>query len=121
MTFNWDVNIPVVLALLGAVATVIGYTMAALNRIEAAKRLALEAKDAAKSASDAADRVQANLSILQGNIAAYREIQAERLVSREVLREVEERLVKAVESVALRLDSLFREFMEMVSNLRRPP
>jgi hypothetical protein len=49
---------------------------------------------------------------LQAAPTAYRETQSERLVSREVLREVEDRLPRAIEKLGDRLDSLVREMIK---------
>jgi hypothetical protein len=60
-----------------------------------------------KCAKDAHRRIE----ILQAAIRAREVTQAERLVSREVLRGVENRLAESIERLRDRLDNLFREMV----------
>lgn len=71
---------------------------------EMACREAREAKELAASAHE-------KVALLQAALTAYRETQAERLVSREVLREVEDRLTGAIEKLGDRLDKLVQELI----------
>lgn len=67
-----------------------------------------EAREALASANAAHEKV----ALLQASLTAYRETQAERLVSREVLREVEDRLTGAIDRLGDRFDSLLREVIK---------
>ncbi|MFC4172620.1 hypothetical protein ACFOYU_11205 [Microvirga sp. GCM10011540] len=67
-----------------------------------------EAREALASANAAHEKV----ALLQAALTAYRETQAERLVSREVLREVEDRLTGAIDRLGDRFDGLLREVIK---------
>ncbi|MCB5173628.1 hypothetical protein [Microvirga lenta] len=67
-----------------------------------------EAREALASAHAAHEKV----ALLQAALTAYRETQAERLVSREVLREVEDRLTGAIDRLGDRFDGLLREVIK---------
>jgi hypothetical protein len=70
----------------------------------AAEKRAEEEKAAAEAAHE-------KIGFLQASLTAYRETQAERLVSRAVLREVEDRLAGAIKKLGDRLDGLVKEPM----------
>lgn len=70
---------------------------------------AATAEAKADAALTEAKKAQDMVSALQAAIAVYREMQAERLVSRDILREVEERLGKAIALLGDRLDGVLRE------------
>lgn len=125
VNFTWDVNPVALLALLGGAVTVIAFWIRASDVAASAKRLAevteKEAREARKVADEAcrvakiaqeeAAKSHERISTLQAAIAAYREVQAERLVSREVLREVEDRLAGSIDRLGDRLDSLVKELV----------
>jgi hypothetical protein len=67
-----------------------------------------EAREAMALANAAHEKV----ALLQAALTAYRETQAERLVSREVLREVEDRLTGAIDRLGDRFDTLLREVIK---------
>ncbi len=101
MNFTWDINPATLLAIVGGFVAVLKFVLEARAKAE----------DACKKAVEACEKI----AIIQGSIAAYRETQAERLFSREVLREVEarlahsnreseERLAGAIKALGERLD-----------------
>jgi hypothetical protein len=94
-----------------AVLTVGGVAVAIvrfwLNSAERAETALQEAKDVRLLAQSAHDKIGA----LTSAIAAYREIQAEKLVSREVLREVEERLAAAIDKLGDRFDDILQKLV----------
>ncbi len=71
-----------------------------------------EACREAGEAKDAANAAHEKVALLQAALTAYRETQAERLVSREVLREVEDRLTGAIDRLGDRFDGLLREVIK---------
>lgn len=99
MQFEWSLNPASLLAILAAILTAIKFWWDNRNKAEQALKIA---EDAMKEAKEAKQQV----AILQGAFAAYREMQAERLVSREVLREVEGRMAKSIDGLGDRLDEL---------------
>lgn len=70
------------------------------------------AKAANKAARDAQADAAERIGILQSALTSYREIKAERLVSREILREVENRLATSIEQLGTRLDNLVKELIQ---------
>jgi len=105
ISFTSDVNPVTLVAVLTALVTVIRFWLSASHMAEDAR------KEAAcmKCAKDAHHKVE----LLQAAIHAREVMQAERLVSREVLREVENRLAESIERLGDRLDSLFREVVTL--------
>jgi hypothetical protein len=75
------------------------------------KASAEESQRLANAAAEDARLAHEKIALLQSAVNAYQLTQAERLVSREVLREVEERLAGAIEKLGDRLDSLVKELM----------
>lgn len=104
ITFTWDFNPATLLSIGIAALAVIRFALKASEDAHSARRIAEVAQRRADTAHDA---VQA----LQASLAAYREVQAERLVSREVLREVEERLTSSIDRLGDRLDTLVKELV----------
>lgn len=104
MIFNWEINPATLLGLAVATLGIVRYCLTAENMAKAAAKAADEAADSARLAHE-------KIALLQSAMSAYRETQAERLVSREVLREVEDRLTGAIEKLGDRLDSLVKEMI----------
>lgn len=125
INFTWDINPVALLALVGGAVTVIAFWLrssdVALRANQLAETVATEVREArrvadaaerkAAVAQEAAERTAQSLEILKAALSAYRETQAERLVSREILREVEDRLASSIERMGDRLDSLLRELL----------
>jgi len=98
ISFTSDVDPVTLVAVLTALVTVIRFWLSASHMAEDARK---EAEACMKCAKDA------------HHIHAREVMQAERLVSREVLREVENRLAESIERLGDRLDSLFREVVTL--------
>jgi hypothetical protein len=106
VSFTTDVN-PVTLVAVGtAIVTLIRFWLHASHAAEEARK---EAEACMKCAKDAHLKIE----LLQAAIHAREVTQAERLVSREVLREVESRLAESIERLGDRLDNLFREMVTL--------
>jgi len=105
MQFNWEISFATVFMIGGAALGIIRFLIAAEQRAQAAEKRAI-------SAEEKADKAHEKIAILQASVNAYQVTQAERLVSREVLREVEERLAGSIEKLGDRLDSLLREVIQ---------
>jgi len=105
MQFSWDVNLATIFMIGGTALAVIKFW---LN----AEQKAIQAEKRAIAAEEKADKAHEKIAILQASVNAYQVTQAERLVSREVLREVEERLAGSIEKLGDRLDSLLREVIQ---------
>lgn len=112
VSFTWEFNPASVIALIGGAATVVAFW---LRSSDVAKQSLQEARDAQKRA----DQAHESIALLQAAISSYREVQAERLVSREVLREVEDRLAGSIDRLGDRLDNLVKELV--MGDRRRPP
>lgn len=111
---TWDIN-PVTLITAGtALLAVIRFWLASSTTANEAKK---EADACMKCAKDA----HTKLEILTAAIHAKEVVQAERLVSREVLREVENRLADSIEAIGQRLDSLLREMINQRGQDRGGP
>jgi hypothetical protein len=102
ISFTSDVNPVTLLAVATALVTVIRFWLSSSHMAEEARK---EAEACLRCAEDAHHKIQ----LLQAAIHAREVMQAERLVSREVLREVENRLAESIERLGDRLDDLFRE------------
>jgi hypothetical protein len=73
--------------------------------VEVAQRSASEAMESARLGHE-------KVALLQSLVNAHQVTQAERLVSREVLREVEDRLTGAIDRLGDRFDALLREVIK---------
>ena len=104
VSFTTDVNPVTLLALGTAIVAMIRFWLRASTVAEEARK---EADACMKCAKDAHQRIE----LLQAAIHARDVMQAERLVSREILREVESRLAESIERLGDRLDNLFREMV----------
>jgi len=104
VTINWEINPLAVVTLVTSLVTVVAFWV---RSSDAAAQARTEAQDARKRA----DAAHESIAMLQASLAAYRETQAERLVSREVLREVEDRLTGSIERLGDRLDALVKELV----------
>ncbi|MEZ0167555.1 hypothetical protein [Microvirga sp. TS319] len=67
---------------------------------------AIQVEKRAVEAEETADKAHEKITILQVLVNAYQVTQAERLVSREALREVEERLSGSIDQLRARLERL---------------
>jgi hypothetical protein len=106
VSFTSEVN-PVTLVAVGtALVTVIRFWLYSSHVAGEARK---EAEACFKCAQDAHHKIE----LLQAAIHAREVMQAERLVSREVLREVENRLAESIERLGDRLDNLFREVVTL--------
>ena len=101
-SFTSEVNPVTLLALGTALVAVIRFWLHSSHVAEEARR---GAEACMKCAQEAHQKVE----LLQAAIHAREVMQAERLVSREVLREVESRLAESIDRLGDRLDNLFRE------------
>lgn len=108
--FTWEFNPATLLAITLAVVAGLKGWWDAKDKANEACRIANEALREAKRAQD-------QIILLQGAFATYREIQAERVVSREVLREVENRMAKSIDGLGDRLDAIIQKLW----NQPRPP
>ncbi|WP_445505055.1 hypothetical protein [Microvirga sp. G4-2] len=105
MQFSWDINLSTIFMIGAAALGVIRFWILAEQK-------ALAAEKRAQEAEDKADKAHEKIAILQASVNAHQITQAERLVSREVLREVEERLAKAIEKLGSQLQDLVKEFIK---------
>lgn len=110
MQFVWELNIVSLVTIAGAVLAVVKFWWDNRAKAEEACRIASEARNEVKA-------VKEQIGILQAAFAAYRETQAERLVSREVLREVEGRLAQSIDRLGDRLDAIIKNLWSG----RQPP
>ncbi|MBA1159344.1 hypothetical protein [Microvirga mediterraneensis] len=99
MQFNWDISISTIFMIGGAALTVIRFWIAAEQK-------ALAAEKAAKEANESAAKAHEKIIVLQAALNAHQITQAERLVSREVLREVEERLSDSIDGLGTRFEKM---------------
>lgn len=104
VSFTAEINPITLLAAATSLIAVIRFWLHSSHVAEEARR---EAEACMKCAKDAHQRIE----LLQAAIHAREITQAERLVSREVLREVESRLAESIERLGDRLDDLFREMV----------
>jgi hypothetical protein len=106
VNFTTDVNPVTLLAAATSLIAVVRFWLHASHVAEEARK---ESEACTKCAKDAHQKVE----LLQAAIHAREITQAERLVSREVLREVEGRLAESIERLGDRLDNLFREMVSV--------
>jgi adenylyl- and sulfurtransferase ThiI len=106
VNFTTDVN-PV--TLLAAATSLIAVVRFWLHASQVAEEARKASEACMKCAKDAHQRIE----LLPAAIHARDITQAERLVSREVLREVEGRLAESIERLGDRLDNLFREVITL--------
>jgi len=114
VSFTWEFNPATLLAIVLALLAGIKAWYDAKQRSEEACRIATEARAEAKAARE-------QIGILQAAFAAYRETQAERLVSREVLREVENRLAQSIDRLGDRLDAIIKNLWSGRGQSPPPP
>ncbi|MBA1156942.1 hypothetical protein [Microvirga mediterraneensis] len=105
MQFSWDINLSTIFMIGGTALALIRFWIQAEQK-------AVQADKRATAAEEKADKAHEKIAILQASVNAYQVTQAERLVSREVLREVEGRLAGSIEKLGDRLDSLLREVIQ---------
>ncbi len=106
MTFNeWVAIVVAIITVGGGILAVVKFW---LNAAAIAESALQEARDVRNLAQSAHDKIQALTSAL----GAYREIQAEKLVSREVLRQVEDRLAEAIQRLGDRFDDILKELVK---------
>jgi hypothetical protein len=106
VAFTSEINPVTLLAAGTALVAVIRFWLHSSHVAEEARK---EAEACMKCAQDAHHKID----LLQAAIHAREVMQAERLVSRDVLREVEGRLAESIERLGDRLDSLFREMVTL--------
>ncbi len=97
MTFSWDFNTATLLAIITQAVFVIIFLVRSDNRSRSAKELA---RDAIGRADDAHNKI----AIQDSTHSMFREQVARDYVSREALREMEERLTDSIEGIRDRLD-----------------
>ena len=102
VSFTSEINPVTLLALGTALTAVIRFWLYSSHVAE-------EARKDAEACMKCAQEAHQKMELLQAAIHAREVMQAERLVSREVLREVENRLAESIERLGDRLDNLFRE------------
>lgn len=105
MQISWDINVASLFTIVLAGLGFARYCILNEQRANAAEKRAI-------AAEEKADKAHEKIAVLQAAVNAYQVTQAERLVSREVLREVEERLAGSIEKLGDRLDSLLREVIQ---------
>jgi len=104
MQFSWEINLSTIFMIGGAALAVIRFWLSAETK-------AIQADKRAAEAEAKADKAHEKIAILQASVSAYQLTQAERLVSREVLREVEDRLAGSIDKLGDRLDNLVKELI----------
>lgn len=97
MTFSWDFNTATLLAIVTQAVLVTIF----LVRGDARSR---SAKDLAKEAKVRADEAHNKIAVQESAQALFREQVAREYVSREALREMEERLGNSIDGIRERLD-----------------
>jgi hypothetical protein len=110
MQFNWEVSFATVFMIGGAALGIIRFLIAAEQKAQAAEKRALMAEEKA-------DKAHEKIAVLQAAVNAYQVTQAERLVSREVLREVEERLSRSIDQLGARFEGLGEKLDGFVKEL----
>ncbi|KAB0269083.1 choline/carnitine O-acyltransferase [Microvirga brassicacearum] len=104
-SFTWELNLVALVTLVGSAVAVLRFWLTASQKADLAIRSAADAMESARQAHE-------KVALLQAAINAHQLSQAERLVSREVLREVEGRLAGAIENLGDRLDGLVKELIK---------
>ena len=110
MQFNWEISFATVFMIGGAALGIIKFLIAAEQKAQAAEKRATLAEDKA-------DKAHEKIAILQATMNAHQVTQAERLVSREVLREVEERLSGSNDNLGARFERLGEKLDSFVKEL----
>jgi hypothetical protein len=110
MQFNWEVNLATVFMIAGTALAIIKFWLNAEQKANLAEKRATEA-------ADKADKAHEKIAILQATMNAHQVTQAERLVSREVLREVEERLSGSIDQLGARFEKLGEKLDGFVKEL----
>ena len=110
MQFSWDINLSTIF--------MIGISALGLIRFWIqAEQKANQAEKRASAAEEKADKAHEKIAILQASMNAHQITQAERLVSREVLREVEERLSRSIDQLGARFEGLGEKLDGFVKEL----
>ena len=110
MQFNWEISLSTIFMIGGAALAVIRFWISAEQKANAADKRASEAEVKANLAHE-------KIALLQASINAHQVTQAERLVSRDVLREVEERLSKSIDHLGSRFEGLGNKLDKFVESL----
>jgi len=110
MQISWDINVASLFTIVLAGLGFARYCILNEQRANAAEKRAI-------TAEDKADKAHEKIAILQASVNAYQVTQAERLVSREVLREVEERLSGSIENLGARFEKLGEKLDSFVKEL----
>jgi hypothetical protein len=99
MTFSWDLNTATLLTLLTNLVLLVVFAVKTASK-------ATSAKERADEALERADQAHIAIGTLSASFAMYREQVAEKYVDRTELREMEQRLTRAIENVGERVDAL---------------
>lgn len=110
MQFSWDINLSTIFMIGGTALGLIRFWIAAEQK-------AIQADKRAADAEAKADKAHEKIAILQATMNAHQVTQAERLVSREVLREVEERLSGSIDQLGARFERLGEKLDGFVKEL----
>jgi cytochrome c biogenesis factor len=110
MQFNWEISFATIFMIAGSALAVIRFWIAAEQKANSAEKRAAEAETQARLAHE-------KIALLQASINAHQVTQAERLVSREVLREVEERLSRSIDHLGSRFEGLGEKLDSFVKEL----
>ncbi|MEZ0169953.1 hypothetical protein [Microvirga sp. TS319] len=110
MQFNWDINLSTIFMIGASALALIRFWIQAEQKANQAEKRAIIAEEKA-------DKAHEKIAILQASVNAYQVTQAERLVSREVLREVEERLSGSIDQLGGRFEKLGEKLDGFVKEL----
>lgn len=110
MQFNWEISFATVFMIGGAALGIIKFLIAAEQKANQADKRAADAETKANLAHE-------KIALLQASINAREITQAERLVSRDVLREVEERLSRSIDQLGSRFEGLGEKLDSFVKEL----
>lgn len=97
MVISWDLNTATLLALLTNLVLLVVFAVKTQQR-------AHSAYERAAGAQKTADEAHVAIGVLSSSLAMYREQVAEKYVDKNSLREMEERLTRAIEKVGERVD-----------------
>jgi type II secretory pathway component PulK len=97
MTFSWDLNTATLLALLTNLVMLVVFAVRTHGKATSAVERATEAQKTA-------DEAHVAIGVLSSSLAMFREHVAEKYVDKNSLREMEDRLTRAIEKVGERVD-----------------
>lgn len=99
MTVDWQINGTLIILLLAHLVGVVVFLTRAADR-------AMRAEEAAQSMGTRLKQVEERIALETAALALFREQVAREYVSREAMRELEERVVKAIDRVGDRIDRI---------------